>query len=126
MKTVTRNFLPSDRYLYDFKLCTTDKGWAQIDTSQDASYFGQWINPTKRKIFAYIEGDLILTQLDTDAELKEEVEEMKRWNEEQGHCFLGIDPGFSTDLKAALTTIGLGEYLHVAGFDVLPGELGDQ
>ena len=113
MKNITRDFTPmGDRYRYDFTVCTIAKGWAQIDTSQDASYFGQWVNPFERKIFAYIEGDCILTQLDTDVELLAELAEMKRWNEQQGHDFMGIDPGFNTDLKAKLIDVGLAGYLH--------------
>lgn len=111
-RQIIRDFCPADRYLYDFKLCTTDKGWAQVDTSQDASYFGQWVNPIKREIFAYVEGDLILTRVDTDAELQTEFAEMKRWNEDQGHRFMGIDPGFNTELRANLMSAGLGGYLH--------------
>lgn len=110
MKTI--RLLSCCNTVYDFGKCSIDKGWAQIDTNQDASYFGQWINPTERKIFAYVEGDLILTQLDTDDELKSEVDEMKRWNDEQGHRFIGIDPGFNAELKAELVSVGLGGYLH--------------
>ena len=36
---ITREFCPGDRYLYDFGLCSYKKGWAQVDTAQDASYF---------------------------------------------------------------------------------------
>lgn len=46
MATLTRGFeCMSDRYKYDFRLCTSANGWAQLDTKQDASYFGNWINP---------------------------------------------------------------------------------
>lgn len=112
MTIIIRDFAPADRYLYDFKLCTISKGWAQIDTGQDASYFGQWINPAKREIFCYCEGDLILTRCDTDEDLQEEIRKMKAWNEEQGHRFMGIDPGFSEALKGSLAAAGLQEYLH--------------
>ena len=104
---ITREFAPADRYLYDFKVCTTSKGWAQIDTSQDASYFGQWINPTERKIFCYCEGDTILTECESDAELLEQVNLIAQWNYEQGHRYIGIDPGFNEELKAALIAVGL-------------------
>lgn len=110
--TILREFAPSDRYRYDFKVCTIAKGWAQIDTSQDASYYGHWINPVERKILGYCEGDLVLTTCDNDAELQAELASMKAWNVEQGHRFLGIDPGFSEPLKAALIAAGLAEYFH--------------
>lgn len=112
MTTIVRDFAPADRYLYDFRLCTIAKGWAQIDTSQDASYFGQWINPAKRQILCYCEGDIILSKCDTDTDIQDELRKMKAWNEEQGHRFMGIDPGFSEPLKAALVAAGLQEYLH--------------
>jgi hypothetical protein len=112
MAQIIRTFEPADRYLYDFKLCTIARGWAQIDTSQDASYYGQWINPATREILCYCEGDLILTRCDDDAELAREIAKMKQWNAEQGHRFMGIDPGFSESLKAALIAAGLEVYLH--------------
>lgn len=112
MVEIIRSFQPADRYLYDFKVCSMSKGWAQLDTSQDASYFGQWINPTKRQIFCYCEGDLILTKCETDAELCDQVREIKEWNTQQGHRFIGIDDGMSESLKAALVAAGLSEYLH--------------
>lgn len=100
------------RYAYDFGSCTTERGWAQIDTSQDASYFGQWINPEKRAILCYCEGDVILTECDNDAELRAEIEKMKQWNDEQGHRFIGIDPGFNQALKSNLEACGLAWALH--------------
>ena len=36
---ITREFCPADRYTYDFGLRSYEKGWAQVDTAQDASYF---------------------------------------------------------------------------------------
>ena len=48
---ITREFGPGDRYVYDFGLCSYENGWAQVDTAQDASYFGTWANPTRLMIF---------------------------------------------------------------------------
>ena len=112
MSTIVRHFNPADRYLYDFRLCTIDKGWAQIDTSQDASYFGQWVNPQTLQILCYCEGDVIRTDCDSPADLQAEIATMKQWNTDQGHRFMGIDPGFSEPLKTALIDAGLQEYLH--------------
>ncbi len=112
MIKITRDFASADRYLYDFGACSLSKGWAQIDTSQDASYFGQWVNPTRLQIFCYCEGDLILTQCETSAELREQIATMKAWNTEHGHRFMGIDPRFSEPVKTALISAGLGAYIH--------------
>ena len=86
--TIIREFAPVDRYPYDFRVCTIARGWAQIDTGQDASYYGQWINPAKREIFAYCEGDRILTRCKTDAALCAEIARMKAWNLENGRPLL--------------------------------------
>jgi hypothetical protein len=116
--TITRDFAPADRYLYDFNVLTIAKGWAQLDTRQDAPYFGTWINPTRREIFCYLEGDTILTKCDSDAELQIQLRITEQWNLNQGYRpfrngkAIGIDPGFSEELKAACVAAGLAEYLH--------------
>lgn len=115
MKTINRFFTPSDRYEYDFKRCTYAGGWAQLDTSQDASYFGQWINPKLRQILCYCEGDVSITSVDTDDELVEAVDEIKSWNENQGHRFIGINPGFSEKFLSALIDTGLKPYVSLSG-----------
>ncbi len=38
--TVFRSFHSTERYRFDFRLCTKEKGWTQYDTNQDAWYFG--------------------------------------------------------------------------------------
>ena len=42
---ITREFCLGDRFFYDFGLCSYDKGWTQVDTAQDASYFSTRANP---------------------------------------------------------------------------------
>ncbi len=70
---ITRDFYSRDRYYYDNRLKSED-GWEQYDTSQDAWYFGVWVNLRTRKTFTYCEGDLILVESPTQesfiAELK--------------------------------------------------------
>jgi len=55
---IERYFLPSDRYRYDFDLCSSKEGWKQYDTQQDASYFGVWVHPEKMMTVTYCEGDV--------------------------------------------------------------------
>lgn len=110
MKT-TKEFNPTDRYIYDFRECTTGKGFAQIDTSQDASYYGTWANPFKLIIFSYAEGDTILQECDNEKEFVREIKALKKWNNEMG-CSFGIDPGFNAELKEKFITIGLSDLLH--------------
>ena len=57
--------LDADRYLFDFNL---DRGeWQEMDTEEDASYFGVWVNKEKLRILQYLEGDVIFTQCDDAA-----------------------------------------------------------
>ena len=104
-------FTPSDRYLYDFGACTYAKGWAQIDTRQDASYYGTWTNPERREIFTYCEGDTTLVRCSTDDDYKQALRDVIAWNKEAGY-WLGIDPGFSEAMKNHFVRLGFGEELH--------------
>lgn len=99
-----------DRYHYDRHLA----GYAQVDTRQDAPYFGTWLNPVTRTIVCYCEGDLTTTTCDTDEELRAEVERMKDY---YGDGFRGIDPGWPETagcdaITEALQLAGLGAYVH--------------
>jgi len=107
-----RYFSPSDRYLYDFKLCTSGKGWAQVDTSQDASYYGCWANPTELRVLSYAEGDVCLTKCDTEAEFIVEIRSIKSWNEENGYSFKGVDCLCNEGIIERFTKLGLAELLH--------------
>ena len=111
MKTI-REFASIDRYYFDFKKCTTDKGWAQVDTEQDASYYGTWANPFDLKIVSYAEGDITIQTADNVAEFVEEMEKLKAWNIENGWKFYGIDPGFNERLADKFKEVGLGDCLH--------------
>ena len=111
MKTL-RNFEPADRYTYDFGLCSSKNGFAQVDTGQDASYFGIWANPFKFVIFTYCEGDCITNIADNANEFVNEINSIKKWNNENGHAFYGIDPGFNENLKNEFVKLGLSEMLY--------------
>jgi len=50
MKTITDFDPETSRYAFDFRLCHFKNGWAQLDTRQDASYYGNWINPVTRQL----------------------------------------------------------------------------
>jgi hypothetical protein len=97
-----------DRYAYDWGFC--DK-FAQVDTTQDASYFGTWACPERRRIFSYCEGDTTLTVCDTAEEFASEMARLKAWNVENGY-WLGVDPGLSPDRIALWRTPELEQFLH--------------
>jgi hypothetical protein len=65
---ISHSFQPqAERYKFDDE-CTYAKGWFQVDTYQDAAYFGIWTHPRKRRIVTYAEGDVTHETYDTDAE----------------------------------------------------------
>lgn len=110
---ITRHFLESaDRYNFDFKACTYALGWAQVDTKQDASYFGTWANPRSRTILNYAEGDVTISVAATDAEFAEGLREIDRWNIAHGYGPARIDPGYDPAMKADFEAIGLADLLH--------------
>lgn len=111
METI-REFAPADRYVYDFGDCSARNGFAQIDTSQDAGYFGTWANPEKFIIVNYCEGDVTIQTADNAGEFAAEIRSIKKWNEESGHMFHGIDGMCNYDLIARFWLVGLSDLLH--------------
>jgi len=109
---IKRDFESCDRYKFDYTRCTVKKGFAQIDTSQDAHYYGTWANPFDLKIITYCEGDVTTQEAESVEEFVGAIHDLKRWNDDRGHRFIGIDPGFDEKLKARFEEIELGCYLH--------------
>ena len=111
---IDRCFNPlTDRYAFD-RCFNVGRGYAQIDTSQDAAYFGIWANPFERKIVTYAEGDIIYQTAETDEEYAEAIRAMRAWNRERGFLF-GIDTGGSEELADRFKALGLGELLQWGG-----------
>jgi hypothetical protein len=109
---VTTGFSPNgDRYVFDFRLCPSSKGWAQVDTRQDASYYGNWVNPLTFELVSYAEGDQSHTQCDGADEFAAQVRSMVEWQKGAGH-FIGIDGMCNERIIEAMNQLGLSEYLH--------------
>ena len=111
MATTYREHASADRYKYDWGLCSYENGFSQVDTEQDASYYGTWANPTKFIIFNYCEGDCTTTVCDDADDFVKEMLITKEWNEESGY-WLGVDPGYDGAHRAEWERLGLGELLH--------------
>ena len=112
MKT-TRDFRPlSDRYEFDCGPCSYANGFAQIDTTQDAPYYGTWCSPTERTIVSFSEGDVTTRVCETDAELVAEIRELVRWSDEAGYGPTKIDAMHHDELRQAFEKLGLRDLLH--------------
>lgn len=113
---IDRCFNPlTDRYAFD-RCFSIGRGYAQIDTTQDAAYFGTWASPSERKIVTYAEGDIAYQTAETDEAFAEAIRALWRWNRERGFLF-GIDTGGSAELAERFKALGLGEFLRWGGSD---------
>lgn len=83
--TTKRSFLSIDRYYFDFKQCKYSDGWAQLDTDQDAWYFGNWVNLRTLQFVSYAEGDIIEKQCSNLEEFKKELKETFKWYRKNGY-----------------------------------------
>lgn len=68
-----------DRYKFDWEICTPELGWEQYDTSQDAWYFGVWVNIKERRTLTYAEGDVTIVECPDDAHLQAELDNMAKF-----------------------------------------------
>lgn len=123
MIKTTREFVGNevgDRYFYDFGLCSTKGDWAQMDTGQDAPWFGQWANPFARHILCYAEGDRTLIECDTDAEFTSELERIAAFHRENDE-WKGIDT-WSVRIRERFAAAGGGHLVHPSCFEMNDAE----
>ena len=101
-----------DRYAIDWELCSPPSAtrWAQLDTEADAAWFGQWVNPFRRIVLAYYEGELQVTRCDDDRELAAELHRIADWHNEHDR-WKGIDP-WNDALARRLDDAGAGDLIH--------------
>lgn len=102
------------RYDFDNMLKATD-GWAQFDTGQDAPYFGIWVNPIKREIITFCEGDTTHTTCSTSKDFADQLREMiDFYRPDHGpakiDCCLNR-PAYNT-IRAELTRLGFADDCH--------------
>ena len=108
---ITREHTPGDRYIYDFGLCSAKYGFSQIDTHDDAWYYGNWANPFRRIIFSYTEGDCTLIECDTDAEFVAEIQSIIQWHKTMGG-YAKIDALCVESAISRWSELGLTKHLH--------------
>ena len=101
-------------YTFDWTLCSTKGDWAQMDTEQDAAWFGQWANPFKRTILQYIEGDTTRIDCDTDEEFTSELDSIALYHHDNDK-WKGIDP-WSDRLTKRFAAVGARHLVHASCF----------
>jgi hypothetical protein len=104
--TITREHADTgNRYEIDALLCPA--GWAQIDSPEDASWYGTWAHPDHRSVVTYCEGDICRAHADTAEEFEAEIRRIHRFHQEDGG--IRIDPVNST--REAWAAAGLADLL---------------
>ena len=116
MQTI-HSFTGHDRYYFDGDLCTYAKGWCQVDSEQDASYFGQWANPVTLEYITYAEGDVTTQKCETDEVFIDLIKKTAQWHKDNDDERFGIDPGWpgkpQTEANIARwTELGFKDLLH--------------
>jgi hypothetical protein len=101
----------SSRYAFDFGQCRASNGWAQLDSEQDASYFGNWVNPITYETVSYCEGDVTHIRYDHAEEFRIGLADDLRWHAGRGDT-PKIDGMCEPAIIAAFTRLGFANYLH--------------
>ena len=108
-----RDFMPNgDRYHFDFGECTAANGYAQVDTPQDASYFGIWTNPFDFITVSFMEGDIIRDIANDAKEYAEFLRKLHAAYEKMETPIIGIDPMLNDKLEQRFKELGLNDLLH--------------
>ena len=103
----------AERYDFDTGICSPKNGYAQVDTWQDAPYYGNWSNPPELKMVSFAEGDISVTTYDNVDEYVKAMRELAQWhNDHAEHGFIGIDPMLSQSITDRFKEIGLTDLLH--------------
>lgn len=107
--TIKRYFIVSgDRYRFDFEACTSEYGWQQYDTDQDASYFGVWVHIKDREIVTYAKGDVSVVRCATVEQFQREIEIMNDFYGSPPPAFKVLDSNGVTEYYDADAAFGRG------------------
>lgn len=86
------SFANIGRYFFDFNMDTSQ--WIQLDTEQDASYFGNWVIPALLTTVSYVEGDIYVNVAPDEEKFLQLVKDSITWQKDNDY-FIGLDPGLN-------------------------------
>lgn len=84
MKRIEKHLPDAERYRFDFGKCSSKNGFSQMDTDQDAPYYGTWGNPTTLTIINYAEGDYTEDVCENQDEFRLEIKKWFEWQTKHG------------------------------------------
>lgn len=105
-----REFRRTDRYQFDFGECLFSKMWAQLDTPEDAAYYGNWANPLELKFVSYCEGDITRITFESVEEMGRYIRSFYDWSRENHGEGGKIDPYYK-EVYEEFRKMGLGDLL---------------
>ena len=87
-----------------------NKGYYSINSEEDADYYGNWFSIKELKILSYAEGDVTLTTVTNENELKNQLIKMINWMKTR-EMFIGI-PVEKEERKNELIYLGLENFIY--------------
>lgn len=112
IKKITDFIVNGDRYQFDFNLCSPSKGFSQVDTAQDASYYGHWASPSEFKLVSYVEGDVTIETAPNKEEFIDLMRSTAKWHKDRENDELKIDAMLDEKQIKAWKELGLADLLH--------------
>lgn len=100
------------RYDFDLGKCSVSNGYAQIDTSLDAPYFGTWTNPFEFTTVIYCEGDVRTLIAENETEYTDYIRGLKERYDATDDEFKGIDAMLDKRLINRFNELRLSDLLH--------------
>lgn len=107
MKKATAFYSDRTRYHYDFGECLYSQNWAQVDTREDAPWFGIWANPVTLEVVSYCEGDETRLRCESVVEFVATLRDIA-----SRETFRGIDTMCSDVMESAFDAMGLSDLFH--------------
>lgn len=110
MKTTVEH-VSGNRYQFD-SLLQAKNGWAQIDTKEDAPWYGNWSNPVAMKVVHFVEGDLSAYEFETPEEFVQHLRGFADACDRLGYGPMKIDHMCQEGIINAFRELGLADLLH--------------
>lgn len=100
---ITRSFIANGNTGSVAHMRPRAEGWVTYPTSQDAWYYGVWVNPRKRETLTYAEQDVFHTVSETEEQFRDELKAMAESNGQRREpCAIGYSPDRETALFDSL------------------------
>lgn len=108
---VTVEHVGGSRLQHDFRL-EAAHGWAQVDTKEDAPWYGNWANPIAMKVVHFVEGDLSVYEHEAPEMFVQHLRAFADSCDRLGYGPMKIDPMCRDDIINSFRALGLADLLY--------------